>query len=195
MSETVEARLLPARDRDASRWRNGGGTTWEVAVGSAPHGGDFDWRISIAEVSQPGPFSAYPGIDRIITVIEGAGLDLTVDGSRHVLGPYEPFRFRGEATTSGSPVGGVTRDLNVMVRRDSLTAEIDLVDLAPGEALKLPEPIGTTVVIVLDGQVRGAEGDRRFELLTLDGLLGAGHPVMLVGDGAARVAVIGLRAV
>jgi hypothetical protein len=186
--------VLLARDRDASRWRNGGGITWEVAAGSTSERGDFDWRISIAEVSQFGPFSGYPGIDRIITVIEGAGLDLTVDGSRYVLGPYEPFRFRGEATTAGSPVGGVTKDLNVMVRRDCLTAELDLVELVPGQRLELPEPVGTTVVVVLDGQVRAAAGGKHLELLAPDGLLAGGRPVVLVGDGPACVAVIELRA-
>ncbi len=195
MSETVEARVLRARDRDATGWRNGGGTTWEVAVGSTPDGGDIDWRISIAEVSQAGPFSPYPGIDRIITVIEGAGLDLTVDGFRHLVEPREPFRFRGEAQTSGSAVGGVTKDLNVMVRRSRFTAELALVDLAPGEALNLPEPVGTTAVVVLEGQVRGSDRDRDFELLALDALVAGGRPVVLVGDCPARVAVIILRAV
>src|SRR5665811_1616202 len=56
-------------------WRNGGGVTREVvasgaSVASGGSGGsdprDFDWRISIADVSRPGPFSAFPGVDRVI---------------------------------------------------------------------------------------------------------------------------------
>ena len=38
-------------------WRNGGGVTREVAV-DGPGAQDFEWRISIADVNEPGPFSA-----------------------------------------------------------------------------------------------------------------------------------------
>lgn len=195
MSEDGRIRVLRARDRPRSAWRNGGGATWEVAASSRPDSTDFDWRISIAEVSQAGPFSDYPGVDRVITVIEGDGLDLTVDGTVHRLGPGEPFRFRGEASTYGRPLAGATRDLNVMVRRDRFTAELDLVDLGAGEVLDGPEPVGTWMVLVLDGQVSAAAGESRFELSALDGVRGGAHPVELVSRSKASVAVVVLREV
>ncbi|HEY7856987.1 MAG TPA: HutD family protein [Candidatus Nanopelagicales bacterium] len=193
MSDDGRFRMLPARDRHRTLWRNGGGATWEVAAGSRPDDTDFDWRISIAEVSQAGPFSDYPGVDRIITVIEGAGLDLTVDGNRQELGPRQPFRFRGEASTYGSPMGGTTKDLNVMVRRGRLTAELEMIDLGAGEALDHREPVGTSVLLVLAGQVRGTTGSGRFELLALDGVLAGRRPVELVANGPASVAVVVLH--
>jgi environmental stress-induced protein Ves len=78
---------LLATDRPAVPWKNGQGRTWQVAA--HPEGADvshFDWRISIAEISQDGAFSAFPGVDRTIAVIDGAGVELhssTSSGSTH----------------------------------------------------------------------------------------------------------------
>ena len=50
-------RLLRAAERRAEPWKNGGGVTREVAAcGAEVETGDFDWRVSIAEVAAPGPF-------------------------------------------------------------------------------------------------------------------------------------------
>ncbi len=72
-------------------WKNGGGETVEIAV--FPEGAgfkDFGWRISLASVASDGPFSAFPGIDRTLTVIDGVGIDLVVDGVAHRLVPGSP---------------------------------------------------------------------------------------------------------
>jgi len=90
-------------------WRNGGGVTREVvsAGGSGPL--SFEWRISIAEVSHAGPFSTFPGVDRIITVIEGEGMDLVIDGVEHVLGLHEPLSFDGGSQTGLLAAGSADR--------------------------------------------------------------------------------------
>jgi uncharacterized protein len=117
-------------------WRNGGGVTYEVTSSPADHGlGDFDWRISIAEVDAGGPFSAFPGIDRTIILVEGDWMALTVDGRRHRFGIREPFSFDGGSETT-CEVAGRSRDLNVMTRRGRATASVAVVvadgsDLAP----------------------------------------------------------------
>jgi environmental stress-induced protein Ves len=98
-------------------WRNGGGVTAEVA--RSPEGGsdaDFDWRISFAEVSQSGPFSAFPGVDRTILLVSGPGMLLEFPDRSHALRPHEPFRFDGEEAVHCT-ISGPTRDLNVMTRR------------------------------------------------------------------------------
>ena len=63
------------------RWKNGLGWTTELA--SQPTRdelvqGEFDWRVSIAEVDADAEFSAFPGIDRSILVLAGAGMLLEV---------------------------------------------------------------------------------------------------------------------
>ncbi|MBS0580909.1 MAG: HutD family protein [Proteobacteria bacterium] len=118
--------LLPAAARAEVPWKNGGGLTSEIAV--QPPGAslaDFDWRISCARVDTPAPFSSFPGIDRIIAVLEGA-LSLSVAGRPEVVLTPEsaPWPFPGDVAASGGPVGGCVRDLNVMTRRGRCTARV-----------------------------------------------------------------------
>ncbi|MFE5598177.1 HutD family protein [Streptomyces coelicoflavus] len=118
--------ILRAEDRTPAPWRNGGGVTSEVAAHPPGAGtGDFLWRISIADVGGEGPFSAFPGIDRSITVVDGPGMDLTVDDVPHRLDTlYEPFAFSGDAVTECRLLGGPIVDFNVMVRRSGVTATV-----------------------------------------------------------------------
>ncbi|MGR7000643.1 HutD/Ves family protein [Yinghuangia aomiensis] len=81
-------------------WRNGGGETREVAAEPSADGG-FAWRVSIATIAQDGPFSAFPGVDRTITLLEGAGVHLVGDGLDHLLdriGGPSPARATSRST-------------------------------------------------------------------------------------------------
>src|SRR3546814_10305481 len=67
--------VLRAAAHRVMPWKNGGGSTTEVAV--APDGAgldEFDWRISMAVVGADGPFSGFPGVDRTLAVPARAGL-------------------------------------------------------------------------------------------------------------------------
>ena len=93
-------------DLSPSPWLNGAGRTVELASGRSgaaarqPSGdGDWQWRLSLADVGQPAPFSRLPGIRRILTVVDGGPLDLTVDGVRHRIQRHQPFEFDGGAET------------------------------------------------------------------------------------------------
>ncbi len=70
--------LTPANCRRVP-WKNGLGTTTEIAV-EALTTERFLWRVSIADVAAPGPFSTFTGYDRLIAVIEGVGMTLSVNG-------------------------------------------------------------------------------------------------------------------
>ncbi|MFC9329822.1 HutD family protein [Kitasatospora sp. NPDC057015] len=141
----MAVRVLRAAERPATAWLNGGGVTREVAGAPAGAGlADFDWRVSLADVGQGGPFSAFPGVDRVITLVDGPGMALTVDGTEHVLAqPYRPFAFAGDAVTDCRLLGGPVVDFNVMTRRGRATAEVAIadyqreVDVPPGAALLL----------------------------------------------------------
>jgi environmental stress-induced protein Ves len=131
-------RHLRAAERVAAPWRNGGGVTREVIV--HPAGADlasFDWRVSIAEVASDGPFSAFPGIDRLMAVLSGAGVRLEVEGAASVtVRPGDPpAAFPGDARTSGFLLDGPIRDLNVMTRRGAAFARMRRLEIA--EALEV----------------------------------------------------------
>jgi len=110
----------------ATPWKNGGGSTREVA--SWPPGAgfdDFDWRVSIAALAASGPFSRFAGVDRVITLLEGEGVQLRGEGIDHRLAePLMPFAFRGDAAIDCTLLGGASSDFNVMTRRDRLRAEL-----------------------------------------------------------------------
>lgn len=108
-------------------WKNGGGSTIELArAPQAPGLDDFDWRISIATIAADGPFSTFPGIDRTIVLLSGAGVHLrSADGEiDHALVERgKPFSFPGDVPIDAHLRGGVSRDFNVMLRRP-LRAEV-----------------------------------------------------------------------
>lgn len=107
-------------------WKNGGGVTREIATGASLRPGRaWGWRFSIAEVARDGPFSLFPETDRIVAVIDGAGMDLLgPDGGVTALEPFRAVRIAGEAVLSGRLRGGPVRDLNVMTARGQFTATL-----------------------------------------------------------------------
>jgi environmental stress-induced protein Ves len=119
-------------------WANGGGVTREVAAEPPGAGWDgFDWRVSLADVTRDGPYSPLPGVERILTVVEGAGLELTIDGKRHVLnGRHEPLAFAGAAATGCRLLDGPVVNLNVMLRQGRSAATVEMAGgrhpVAPG---------------------------------------------------------------
>jgi environmental stress-induced protein Ves len=109
-------------------WKNGAGLTREIAFGG-PSAAGFDWRISVAEVAHDAPFSAFPGIDRCITLLQGAGMRLRADDGHldHTLStPLAPFRFSGEVPLTATLLGGACSDFNVMTRRGRWRSEVDV---------------------------------------------------------------------
>lgn len=100
-------------------WKNGGGSSTEIAVAPPGAGFDqFDWRISLATISQSGPFSPFPGVDRSLALVDGDGVLLDFGHERFVLSPSEPLiEFPGEAQVHATISSGLTTDFNVMTRR------------------------------------------------------------------------------
>jgi environmental stress-induced protein Ves len=125
----VTRRILIS-DIEATPWKNGGGVTREIATGSSPEpgpGATWGWRVSLAEVARDGPFSIFPETDRVIAVIDGAGMDLvSPDGATIALEPFQAVRLCGDDPLSGRLRRGPVRDLNVMVLRKHFAAEMEL---------------------------------------------------------------------
>jgi len=150
----MSAKILRVADYRRMRWKNGGGWTTELAASaSTVEGGNFDWRISIAEIESDGAFSTFPGCDRYIALLDGPGMELQFDAAEPVrLDQRLRFvRFDGEAKTFGRLLGGAVRDFNVMVRRDRVRAEVLHRPLV-GPMVFLPEAATTWFVYLVAGQ-------------------------------------------
>ena len=169
----AQLQVLSAAERHAVPWKNRGGVTAQIAVHPAGAGlEDFDWRISCAQVDSTGPFSRFPGIDRIIVILEGE-LSLVVEGREAVvLSPESaPWAFPGDAVTSGGPLAGTVHDLNVMTRRGRCSARVQRC-LVEGRA-KFEFTAATTVVLASAPLVLKAQ-ERTVPLARLDALRVAG---------------------
>ena len=87
---------------------------------ASPAGADWLLRVSVADITQDGPFSPYPGVHRAFAVLEGAGVVLQWPEGARMLGPEdEALHFAGEAAPGCRLVSGPTRDLNLMVRTNA----------------------------------------------------------------------------
>ena len=121
--------LLTPADYRRVPWKNGGGHTLEIA--SEPPGAGttaFAWRVSVADIERDGPFSAFPGVDRTLVLIEGNGMRLASGSdSLDVRAAYEPVRFPGESAPDCALVDGPTRDFNLMVRRGTVRGDVVVV--------------------------------------------------------------------
>ncbi|MGD3105697.1 HutD/Ves family protein [Streptomyces sp. YGL11-2] len=186
--------ILRADGRAAVPWSNGGGLTREVAAHPPGAGWDaFAWRVSLADVTRDGPYSPLPGVRRILTVVDGAGLELTVDGAVHRLpGRFRPFAFPGAAATGSRLLGGPVVNLNVMCREGRATAAVTVVR---GSREVVPGPRTTAVVVAVAGDTwlgaaaAGEPGVRlgRFDAAVWEPPGDAAAPVAVRTDGAAAL--------
>jgi environmental stress-induced protein Ves len=141
----VEHRKMP--------WINGRGVTHEVAV--AQFGDSWDWRLSIAEVAEDGPFSALPGVDRVLVVATGNGMTLTIDGAQHELARFESLAFDGDSDTVGEPTNGPVYDLNVMVKREANIGKpmIEVRHLERNTPVRIEAAQNLLALVVLEGSI------------------------------------------
>jgi len=97
-------------------WRNGLGTTLEIARAPAAPA-QFQWRLSLATVAHSAPFSSYPGYRRSVSLIEGAGFQLDVEGqaAARLRAVGDSIQFPGDAATTCTLIDGPSTDLSLMV--------------------------------------------------------------------------------
>ncbi len=147
-------KIIRAIDCRTTRWKNGGGSTTEIAIEPPDASLErFDWRISMARVASDGPFSEFPDIDRTLAVISGNGLHLSIDGRPPVTldRDSDPIQFPGDIATSARLLSGEITDLNVMSRRQRFSHRL----------LRLQQPVSSdfdgddiAVVLSLNGESR-----------------------------------------
>lgn len=183
-------RVLRWDELEATPWKNGGGGTRTLAA--APQDAtlaDFDWRVSVADVEADGPFSAFPGVARVIMLIEGAEMILTVDGRTRRLGLHDSLAFPGESVTSCRVPSGATRDLNLMARIGRAEGSLRPVTVAGRYEAALGAGEALVLVALTPGlgvERAGAGGTSVLELGLLDSVLRQEPGTVRVsGDGTA----------
>ncbi|AYC33049.1 HutD family protein [Pseudomonas cavernae] len=125
-----------AADYPRMPWKNGAGSTLEIARDGGASLDSFGWRLSIADVGEAGGFSAFNGYQRIITVLEGGGMQLQVDGrlSRPLLA-LEPFAFAGDSQVDCRLLAGAIRDFNLIYSPDRYLARLQWLALEQPQRL------------------------------------------------------------
>jgi environmental stress-induced protein Ves len=123
-------RQFDMRDIAQTRWKNGGGLTQEIVSWPLRSGvNEFQWRVSVATITASGPFSAFPGIDRVILLLDGDGVRLRSGEQSldHRLDqPHRPLYFAGDSPCDCELLGSASRDFNVMTRRDVVAADVQM---------------------------------------------------------------------
>ena len=184
--------ILRAETYRRMRWKNGGGETAEIAV--VPEGAgleDFGWRISMAKVEAGGPFSAFPEVDRTLSILEGEGIVLDIEGRKPVTltGASAPYSFAADAATNAELLGGPITDLNVMTRRGRYVHRVTRHDVA--RRLDLTVSADETILFCSASRLRIGGLGFEEELGLYDVLMPSKHSLSVEGQG--RLFVIELE--
>ncbi len=189
--------VIRAADYRRMPWKNGGGETAEIAI-EPPAGAleAFAWRVSMARVDGDGPFSAFPGVERTLTVLEGAGIRLQIEGREAVeLTPASaPYAFPADVPTSATLLAGPITDFNVMTRRGHARQRVHRETLS---SRYLAMPGGpATLVFCLEGSLSASSATDTLTVGKRDTLwfgLDDG-PVAMTPDGRATLLAVELLA-
>lgn len=112
-------------------WKNGGGVTRTLSVDTA--GQPPRWRVSVADIDRDGPYSRFPGYDRVSVVLTGGGVELVAEGAdvadvadaeRITLAPGVATAFAGDAGFQSRLLNGPVRVLNLFVLRGAAVASV-----------------------------------------------------------------------
>jgi uncharacterized protein len=122
--------IIPPNDFKRLPWKNGKGETIELAINEGGTLADFEWRISMARVSEDGPFSDFSGYQRQLLLLEGVGISLkhqNSDGQHEyqtLATPLAVANFDGGLTTSGRLINGPISDFNLIVKAAKYQSEV-----------------------------------------------------------------------
>jgi environmental stress-induced protein Ves len=173
--------LDPAHYR-RTPWKNGGGTTVDIA-----DDGDI-WRFGRTPIVSAGAFSDYAGHDRVQVLVAGRGLVLvTPDGEIDVRQPLRPVRFAGETPIVSRLEAGPVEVVNLIGRRSAVNVSLQV--LSPGDASQLGDGThlvycpnaGATLTIDRTEQSLAADHGLRIEG-TGPTMLACKNGVLLVGS-------------
>ena len=177
-TENSSTSLIRFADLPSSPWGKTNGRVKELASGNG-------WRLSIASIEKPGPFTPFPGKDRITVPVEGELLVLTVDGVEHGMEKFRQFRYSGDSPADAAlPTGPVTV-LNTVVDRGTTGGSVMVAELSK----KNPQTIGEgQFVVLLHGNATLTAADGSPAALDLfDAVAGNAERPAVLGRGFAAI--------
>lgn len=151
-------RVVRGADAPRVRWHNDGGWTRELLREPFDPDVPFEWRVSVAEVESAGPFSRFDGCERILVLLDGAGMRLHGDEEQWEVTPEAPLvRFDGGVPITASLIDGATTDFNLIWRRDAVAVTVTDLDATDGVSV-VASSGGTLLVYVREGEVVAPDG-------------------------------------
>jgi hypothetical protein len=145
-------KMIAFNNLPAQPWKNGGGVTREIARRDDASG--LLWRLSFADVDRDGAFSIFTGAERVLTVVEGAGLRLRHAGGVIDARPGVPVAFSGETPINGELVSGPVRDFNLIYDPKRVRASVKRVETGRHKMHVFGVlPLGAALQVAGDGAI------------------------------------------
>lgn len=163
--------------RPPKAWANGGGTTRVLVDDADERGGEWTYRVSVADLSGDQAFSRFEGVDRHLTFLGPGSLRMRVNGVDRTLDRWQEIRFLGEDTVTSVPSEPSARDLNVMVRRGACTLKV-----TPTVGVTPLSPTAAVSVMWISLEPGGLVGEQGVAELDL-AMLRITEPVTVEGRG------------
>lgn len=145
-------------------WKNGKGTTTQIYIEpttASVEKNDFVYRLSSAPVEKDGDFSLFPGKNRMLTPIKGAGFSLNDD-------EYEKFevaQFSGDEKIQCKLLKGFILDFGVIYDPKKVKVQARILNLKTDLSFSL-EADCEYFFTVLDGELNH-NGEHLSQLETL----------------------------
>ena len=134
------ARYFPRATYTSMPWRNGAGTTLEIAREPA-QGERFTWRLSLAALQASGPFSSYTGHQRCVALVDGRGFRLHVAGAgtKTLAARGDHALFAGAAEVSCELLDGPCTDLSLIVHDPGTIASVTRLVVSAEHSVAIPK--------------------------------------------------------
>ncbi|AUD79783.1 hypothetical protein CW740_11215 [Kangiella profundi] len=174
--------IIPPQRFKQIPWKNGKGLTTELAISDGGDVNDFDWRLSIAGVTEDGAFSNFTGIQRYLFLLTGNGIKLTHQPSSEIanaekvsshklIKPLDLATFDGGFITNATLTDGPITDFNLMVKQGAFEVKTQvLTDDGLIEDFPLAD-VNFVYAVNGDCQVSGLQQETEAEKI----LLQSGH--------------------
>lgn len=118
--------LIKFEDYREMPWKNGQGSTIELARDAGMDLQQFLWRVSMADVSRDGPFSFFPERQRMLSILEGEGMILDIEHTavQQKLTAQSVYAFSGELAVQSQLIAGPVRDFNLIYSAEHFHARM-----------------------------------------------------------------------